>query len=342
MKRLDEMQAEPWRFDFFAAMRFLERRNDDRPRIGDSSTVIDDYVHLGQDPFMEFPASNLSKVEPLQNGAFRILTRFLGLLGPQGALPLATTEEVYNWHLMLDDSFPRFLDLLNHRFLQLFFRAWANSRPISHQDRPRDDRFKTYIGSMIGIGSSHLQDLDTVPDAGKLRFTGLAAPQTKSASRLSNMVSGLFGVRTEIDEFVGSRLKLDAYDQTTLGGRNSRLGEDVIVGASCFSVEDKFRIRLFMSDMAQYVRFLPTGDRCEPLNDLVFFYLGEALDWEVELALPTACVEPMRLGSFGQIGWTTWLSPTWSSRDPYRCDARFHPAEQFRAKKQAAAASKGI
>ena len=55
---------------------------------------------------------------------------------------------------MRDDAFPRFLDLFNHRFLQLFFRAWADSRPIAQHDRPRDDRFIAYIGSMIGVGSA--------------------------------------------------------------------------------------------------------------------------------------------------------------------------------------------
>ena len=40
------------------------------------------------------------------------------------------------------------------------------------------------------------------------------------------------------------------------------------------------------------MQFLPTGSRSEPLADLVFFYIGEQLDWEVELALPTTAVEP--------------------------------------------------
>ena len=69
---------------------------------------------------------------------------------------------------MRDDAFPRFLDLFNHRFLQLFFRAWADARPIAQHDRPEDDRFVAYIGSMIGIGSQPYRDLDTVPDVAKL------------------------------------------------------------------------------------------------------------------------------------------------------------------------------
>jgi type VI secretion system protein ImpH len=134
---LEDASAEPWRFDFFTTMRLLERSHSQQPRLSDSATLREDFVTLGQDPYLEFPASNLTSVEKLPAGRLRVLVRFLGLLGPQGALPLATTEEAYQWNLMRDDAFPRFLDLFNNRFLQLFFRAWADSRPIAQHDRPR-------------------------------------------------------------------------------------------------------------------------------------------------------------------------------------------------------------
>ncbi len=184
MSHFDDLMAEPWRFDFFATMRRLERAHSDRPRIGDSASLRDEYVVLGQDPFMEFPASNLSSAERIANGKYRILTKFLGFLGPQGALPLSATEESYSWAQMKDDSFPRFLDLINNRFIQLFFRAWADSRPVSRRDRPAADRFVAYVGTTIGLGSPIYLGLDTTPDTGKLGFAGLIAPQAKSASRL--------------------------------------------------------------------------------------------------------------------------------------------------------------
>ena len=67
-------------------------------------------------------------------------------------MPLTTTDESLGWLLMRDDSFARFLDLFNNRFLQLFFRAWSDARPIAQHDRPNEDRFIGFIGSFIGIG----------------------------------------------------------------------------------------------------------------------------------------------------------------------------------------------
>lgn len=333
MTFLRNLQSEPWRFDYFTVLRHLERTFADRPRIGDSAARREDFVQLGQDPFMDFPASNLARVVLNDDKPLKVFVKYLGLLGPQGALPLATTEEAYHYVLSQDDAFPRFLDVFNHRFIQLFFRAWADSRPIVQHDRPKADRFIAYIGSAIGVGSKPYQDLDSVPDAAKLGFAGLMGAQAKCASRLAGAICGLFNVKAEVEEFVGSRLMIEAAEWTILGGRYNRLGEDMLLGRTVFSVQDKIRVRIFTKNLAQYIRFLPTGDLCEPLADLVFFYNGEQLDWDVELAIPTGAVEPIRIGKFGQLGWTSWMAPNWTSLEAYRRDARFHPAERMRHKR---------
>jgi type VI secretion system protein ImpH len=335
---IDQMKAEPWRFDFFQTLRQLERAHPDRPRIGDSAARREEFVDLGQDPYLEFPASNLSSVDA-RDGRLRILVKFLGLLGPQGALPLATTDESVGWQLMRDDAFPRFLDLLNGRFLQLFFRAWADARPIAQHDRPADDRFVAYVGSFVGLGSDVFANRDTVPDMAKLSFAGLIAPKAKCASRLTRFLQGLFDVKVEIDEFVGSWLSFDPSHCSQLGRMHASLGRDMLLGSRVFSVEDKIRVRVFVKDFAQYEQFLPTEARnlSEPLADAVFFYIGDELDWEVELAIPAGAVAPVRLGQSGRLGWTTWVSPNWTSTEEYRRDARFHLGERLRARRCAAA-----
>ncbi|MEW6643188.1 MAG: type VI secretion system baseplate subunit TssG [Pseudomonadota bacterium] len=334
----EQMKAEPWRFDFFHVLRQLERSHPERPRIGDSAARRDEYVDLGQDPYLEFPASNLSSVDDV-NGRLRILIKFLGLLGPQGALPLATTDESLGWLLMRDDAFPRFLDLINGRFLQLFFRAWADARPIAQHDRPVEDRFIAYVGSFVGLGSAVFVDRDTIPDMAKLGFAGLIAPKAKCASRLARFLQGLFDVRVEVDEFVGSWLAFERKDCSSLGRRHAGLGKDLLLGSRVFSVEDKIRIRVFVRDFVQYESFLPTGaaNLSEPLADAVFFYIGDELDWEVELAIPSGAVAPVRLGQSGRLGWTTWVAPNWTSTEEYRCDARFNLSERLRARRAKAA-----
>jgi type VI secretion system protein ImpH len=328
------LQDEPWRFDFYATLRRIERSFPESARIGDAAARRDEYLALGEQAYMDFPASTIAEADHDAQGRLRLFVKFLGLLGPQGALPLATTEETFHWQLARDDAFPRFLDILNHRFLQLFYRAWADSRPIAQHDRPDLDRFAAYIGSAIGLGSKPYQGLDAVPDPEKLAHAGLIGAQAKSASRLRSFLSGLFDAEVDVEQFIGMRLVFDPADRTTLGRGHCTLGGDALVGASVYSVEDKFRLRIVARDMEQFCRFLPNGDLCEPLADAVFYYLGEQFEWDVELALPVGEVKPVRLGGFGNLGWTSWMAPNWGeSAGALRRDARFHPADRMRQKR---------
>lgn len=323
----DELKEEPWHHDFFDALRRLERSNTDKPRIGESDSVEDEYVLVGQDPSADFPTSNICRVDEDSHGRLRVFVRFLGLLGPQGPMPLETTIEAQNWAQMRDDSFARFLDILNHRFLQLFFRSWANARPVAQHDRPHDDRFSDYVGSLIGIGTNPYKAKDSISDLAKLRYAGLLGPQVKSAARLRDFVSDLFGIDVAIEEFVGTWLELEDAECSRIGRGMSTLGTDVMLGSSAYSVQDIFRIRIITKDLDQFCSFLPSGDLCMPLADAVYFYLGEQLDYEVELALPAKSTSPVQLGQAGQLGWTCWMTVPDENDDAVRTDARFHPAD---------------
>ena len=334
---MPKFKQEPWRFDFFAVLRRLERSHPDQPRIGDSASLRDEYVLLGQDLFMSFPASNLSRFETTQDGRARIFVKFLGLLGPQGALPLATTEEAYGWQLANNDAFPRFLDLLNHKFIQLFFRAWANSRPVAHRDLPERDRFKTYVGAMIGLGRGAFPMSGHGP---RRRQAQIGRPDGASDEELLSAAPDdlrSFWRQDRRRRVYWNAVGTRGLKRTRLGKRNSGLGTEILLGRTCFSVEDKFRIRIFVKDLAQYLRFLPTGDRCEPLADLVYFYIGDQLDWDVELALPAGSVQADQAWELWSTRWTTWMAPNWADQEAYRCDARFHPADRMRQKRRQAA-----
>jgi type VI secretion system protein ImpH len=336
-----DLLAEPWRFDLLGVLRRYERENPDKPRIGDAAAVADEFVVITQNPYMEFPASTLESAVREANGRMRLVARFLGMFGPQGALPLTTTEETYHWLIDRDDAFPRFVDIFQRRFLALFFRAWADARPIAQHDRPDIDRFITYIGSAIGVGAPSYRDADSLSDFAKMEFAGLIAPRAKSATRLRRMIAGLFDIKVEIDEFVGSWLAMDDEERSRLGAAGSSLGRDCIVGSMVFSVLDKFRIRVFVKDFEEYTRFVPGAELSRQIADAVFLQLGDEYDWDMELAIPAGEVRAVRLGEGATLGWTSWMSPNWSRTDQaIRTDARFHVVSRL-ADERAKAGRKG-
>jgi type VI secretion system protein ImpH len=333
-----ELVAEPWRFDLLAVLRRLERENSMKPRIGDSRKLADEFVSIGQNPFFEFPDSNIEAVSIEPSGHVRLKARFLGMFGPQGALPLTTTEEAYGWVRERDDAFARFVDIFQRRFLELFFRAWADARPVAQNDRPNEDRFRAYIGSIIGIGTWAFWDKDSISDFAKLEFAGLLASRVKSASRLRSFLKRLLATRVEIEEFVGSWLALDRSERTRLGETRSNVGEDCVCGGSVYTVNEKFRVRVFVRDIEHFRRFLPGSPLALEIADAIFLYVGDEYDWDMELAIPAGEITPVRLGENVRLGWTSWMAPNWSNTDEtIRRDARFHVvsriAEQRRTPK---------
>ena len=115
---------------------------------------MDEPVRLGQAADLAFAPAPLATFDPGQGGSRpRLQVRLFGLLGPNGPMPLHLTEYVRDrLRNASDPTAARFLDLLNHRFLALFYRAWAQAQPHVNRDRPDRDRFAGYIGSFVGIG----------------------------------------------------------------------------------------------------------------------------------------------------------------------------------------------
>jgi len=301
---------EPWRFDFLALMRDFERGAPGKPRIGTNEVTGQEIVRLGQDPFMDFPASNVVAAQFPPGRTPDLRVRFLGFFGPQGALPLSTTLEALQWlEGRNDDSFTRFADILANRFLQFFFRAWADARPVVQADRPEDDRFRVWLGSFVGIGSPALANRDAVPDIARLEYAGLLGSRIRSASRLVQALRRMLGLDVMLEERVGTWLEFEPSDRTSLGGPRAALGQTSYLGSRVHSINEKARLTIRTRCLEEYLGFLPGTDRCRELTDFLYFYLGDMTDIDIALAMPARALPEVQLGRTGQLGWTSWAAP---------------------------------
>jgi len=323
----DDIASDPDAIDLFVLLRAIERGAPDRPRIGKSRTAREDAVTLGQEPFVEFPGGNVSALEQRGDRA-HVTTRFLGLFGPQGALPLATTLEALAWRDARDPSFLRFTEIFSNRFLQLFFRAWADARPIAQHDRPDDDRFALYLGALAGLGTPSVRQSGIVPDEAKIGFAGLVSPRVKTPAQLALLIHGVLDVTVRVVERVPSWLVFDTGEQTAIGRARSSLGRDTAIGARMLSLSDKIAVEIRAASLAEYRAYLPGGAEAGRLSDLIFLALGRRVETEIRLGLPAHLAEPVRLGRCGQLGWTGWIAPPEAGRpnsDRMRFDARYTP-----------------
>ena len=342
-KRAELFQAlhsEPYRFDFFQVMRRIEALFPEKPRIGAALRPVDDPIRLAQEPSMSFAPATVSTFTPRSDKSRypRMEVRFMGLLGPNGPMPLHLTEYARE-RLMHHGDFTlaRFLDVFHHRFISLFYRAWAQSQPTVSLDRPRTDRFAAYTGSLVGLGTPSVLKRDAVADHAKLFYAGLLARHVRNSDGLAALLSGFFRIPVRLEQFVGHWLTLPLHDRTRLGSKAGSLGAGAMLGARVWDRQHKFRIWIGPLTLAQYESFLPGGSALAKIVAWVRQYVNFELDWDLRLVLLRAEVPQARLGKYGRLGWTTWLG----KREPRSRDAddlRLNPEALLHAKHPAYAA----
>jgi len=315
----DALEREPWAFDLFQALRRLEAEHADKPLLGRSRRPSEDAIRLGQEPSLAFAPSTIARFERSPGHPPRLSVYVLGLLGPNGPLPLHLTEYARGRARSYGDTaLARFLDVFHHRMLSLFYRAWASSRPTVHLDRPANDRFGVWIGATFGQGAPAFANRDEIPDLAKRHYAARLSLQTRNAEGLEAIVLDFFGVPARVVPFRGTWLDIPQEALWRLGTSRDggELGVSTTVGARLWDRAQSFRLALGPLSLADYERFLPGGPALRRLAALVKNYLGDELDWDVNLILDRDAVPPFPLGGPVRLGTTTWLSGRKPERDP--------------------------
>ena len=299
----------PWAYDFYQTLRRLECLHPDKPRFGRALRPADEVVRLGQEPSLAFAQSSLARVAPAANGRPpRIEVRFFGLLGPNGPMPLHLTEFARGRILHSGDpTFARFLDVLHHRYLELFYRAWAQAQPTVSLDRPREDRFGIWLGSLGGFGTPAVRQRDALPDFAKLHFISLLSRQIRNAEGLGKLLGGFFQVRVEVEQYTGHWMPVPQSERTRLGGSFCELGVNMVVGARVWDRQHKFRLRIGPLTLQQYQSFLPGHEGVAQLAAAVRNYVGFEFHWDARLVLAAAEVPKLKLGGPDRLGYSSWL-----------------------------------
>ncbi|MER8377121.1 type VI secretion system baseplate subunit TssG [Mesorhizobium sp. M0488] len=316
---LSAVAAEPHAYDFFQAMRVVDAICSDRPRLGESSRPGFDRVRIGQQPALAFPTRSIARVAEAGEGhPASISTYAFGLFGPNGPLPLHLTEyALLRQRNAGDNTLVRFADIFHHRLASLFFRAWAESEPTVSHDRPQEDRFALQLGALAGFGMRSFHGRDAMPDLTKFHFTGRLASHARNAEGLVAILNSFFVAPVEIREFIPKWVQLPLGARSLLGrdAGTATLGSTAAVGGRIKVYHHRFRVIIGPLGLAQYERLLPGTSDLRTLAEIIRNYLGDELDWEVNLILRQEEVPRLRLGHSGRLGWTSWIGERKTRRD---------------------------
>lgn len=303
---------EPYRFDFFQAVRLLERVFKHRAPVGRNFNPTREVARFRTLVSLSFPPSEIYQMKRGENNAPpALVVAFMGLTGPSGLLPHHYTEMLIERLRYKDTALYEFFDLFNHRAISLFFRAWEKYRfPVAYE-RGEEDAFTEYLFDIIGLGTLGLRKRFSFPDEGLLLYGGLIAQRPHSAVAIAGILSDYFGVEAKIEPFTGQWIKLDEESKSYMGKANSLLGLNTIAGEKIWDTQSKFRVKLGPLKLKDFVDFLPVNSAYKPTAEIVRFLAGLEFDFDMQLVLEKdevpSCIMTTHARRRPMLGWTTWL-----------------------------------
>jgi type VI secretion system protein ImpH len=314
--------VEGFAFDFFQAVRILQKLDPERRPVGRGGPPHAEAVRFRTHNSLSFPASAIHEIaEPTPAHPMPVMTvTFFGLTGPSGILPRHYTEILLR--LAREGKGPEkhalrdWLDLFNHRLISLFYRAWEKYRfylPYERGEYTRlePDPFTRSLFSLVGLGMPALRNrlvfatreeqdgrrqqrvLAHVDDLTLLFYSGFLAHRGRCAVALEALLRDYFQLPLEVQQFQGQWLVLDLANQSRLGGEgnNNEMGLNLVTGERVWDIQGKIRIRLGPLSYARFMEFLPDRSPVPArkavflLAHLVRLYVGPELDFDVQLIL---------------------------------------------------------
>jgi type VI secretion system protein ImpH len=301
--------------------------------VGGPDGPENEVVRFSANPSLAFGASEIESFAPSgEDGGPPVLSvNFMGLVGPEGPMPLDYTRLVANRVQARDTTLRAFLDVFQHRFISLFYRAWLKYRFLQQRERGEEDALTTHLLDLAGLGlpsQRRLQDLDVEALAG---YAGLLAAQPRSAQALEQLLEDYFQVPVQVEQFIGGWYPLRRVDQCEVGDEDrpsSQLGLGALAGDEVWDPQAAVRITLGPLELDAYRALLPGQPACKVLAALLRFFSHGEHEFEIRLVLEADQVPGLRLGADEdeRLGWTTWLRtrppPRPADQTTFRIDER--------------------
>lgn len=266
----DRLMEEGNRFNFFQAVRLLERLAKEqaisaggRPPqpVGGDDISRPEAVMFHVKPSVCFAPGAVNRIDPPEAPkppdssafaeasnpglvadrarAYEMLVEFMGLIGAGGILPSHYTLAVMERLIEKDRAIRDFFDLFHHRTIALFYRAWQKyrfaityERRDLHANSGEEDVFRQMLFSFVGMGSKgHLGRLE-IDDETFLYYSGHFSHYPRSATNLEGILDDYFDFPIRVEQFVGQWLYLNDNERTEVPSKRSPEGVNSILGES--------------------------------------------------------------------------------------------------------------
>jgi type VI secretion system protein ImpH len=283
-----------YELSFEALLRYLDANSPLHERLGYSISLKQDGFRLGQTAMLHFHSSAFSNVvEKPAAHTFQINNVFWGLFGINGPLPNHLTEyAIEREHRYKDTTLVAFCNLFHHRFLSLYYRAWAEAQPTVSYDfsiasktldiKSKTDRFGQKVASLGGASKkqqpSHLD----------LSLAGLFTLKNKSVGTLQQLLQCTLRHPVKVEQFVGTWYTLPEAEQSALGVRNHQLGLRTTLGKRSF--QRSFSVAIYIGPLCfdEYMALLKNKHSLMLIRQMAHKTIGYEFSITLHLKLAAA------------------------------------------------------
>ncbi|MCE6959787.1 type VI secretion system baseplate subunit TssG [Cereibacter sphaeroides] len=294
---------------FFQLLRRLETVE---RRFGRTGGAGDDPARLGQRLRLHMATRDIAALRPARGGRpAEVDVEVLGLFGPEGALPLHLTRRTMQrlserWFAgdedgASDTAFLDFCNMLQHRHLALFWRAWADSRPEVQAEVATGGPFEAMLRAMAGIGpGSRLDSL-------KRRHATALSSEVQGPERLTRILADRIGAPVALREFVGHWMPVPPAAQSRLGRSHTRLGRTASIGPRSFQRQTRAELRVGPVDLPLYLRLVEEAGLGADIGHLIRVAAPRGVDFDLRPLLRRDAIPAPQLGTI-RLGRTAWLA----------------------------------
>jgi type VI secretion system protein ImpH len=337
---VERLLAEPYRFEFFQAVRVLELSLKAQGVSGNQ--LIAYHVRFENSTSLSFPPSEIESLradteqvagdegESAVPKRYYMTPSFMGFLGPNGTLPRHYSERIATHQLYKRDQGPRaFLDTYSNRAVALFFGAWKKYRLELEYESKGKNGFLPLLMALGGLGHTSLKDRLSSDDVGILDeslgyYAGALRHRPMSSIYLQSVLSDYFKVKIKIEQFVGRWYVLPKEHQSVLGIANVELGGSALAGQRVWQRDLRIGLQIGPLRKKDFEKFLPRETAAKALEQMLKMFVGLTLEYEVQLILNADDVGSSDLSDHrtgGRLGWDTFLATKKQTQD--RSDVRY-------------------
>ena len=326
---LKNVKEHPWRYDFFQLVRILEHyyRNGNKQSapIGSFYPPANEPLRFSMNPSLAFEGAPVHQVN---SGSEESLTHeqqwdvevnFWGMTGSKGVLPFHYRELILQRLRFKDMSMKHFFDLLDHRSLSLFYRAWKKHRiAVAFEAHERldpkynRDRYGEMIRAFLGLAGKGAHKFFQ-PEGAEFNCAGLISRRVCSPTALAQAIKQQYGLNVKILPFRGQWQPIPVDLRTRASGApgsNNILGQQAIVGEKTWAVQNRFTVEFQDIDYDKFIRLVSGTEMLTSMYTLIRTMAGVALDFDLALEVQQRKLPTSRLANTKTqplLGWNTKL-----------------------------------